>query len=127
MLSNVLKLLLAVLCGTLIGMRRRVKGKFVGVPIYILVTAGTCLLMLVASQQVAGDPGQMVRHVAIGIGFFGAGVIIGEKGSLASVAEAACLWVTAAIGLAIGAELFLEAAAMALLTYFILGRLENNQ
>ncbi len=120
LISNIFKLLVAVLCGCLIGLRRQLALKFLGVPTHALIAAGSCLLMLVSYNRFLSDPGKIAAHVAVGVGFLGAGIIIGEKGAASGVWTAASLLAAAVSGLAIGATMFLEGALITFLAYYIL-------
>jgi putative Mg2+ transporter-C (MgtC) family protein len=119
--SNIFKLLVAMLCGCLIGLRRQIALKLLGVPTHALIATGSCMLMLVSCHPgYWADPGKTAAHVAVGIGFLGAGIIIGEKGAISGIWTAASLWAAAVCGLAIGAGMFPEGAIIAFLAYYIL-------
>ncbi len=120
LISNIFKLLVAVLCGCLIGLRRQIALKFLGVPTHALIAAGSCLLMIVSLNRYLSDPGKTAAHVAVGVGFLGAGIIFGERGAASGIWTAVSIWAAAASGLAIGANMFLEGALNTLLAYFIL-------
>ena len=65
-----------------------------------------------------GDPGRIAAQVLSGIGFLGAGAIIQSKGSVYGLTTAACIWVVAVIGLAVGAGMFVPALITTLVTSF---------
>jgi putative Mg2+ transporter-C (MgtC) family protein len=76
-----------------------------------------------------GDPGRIAAQVVSGIGFLGAGAIIRLGNNIKGLTTAASLWFIAAIGLAIGAGMFLAAGAaelLGLLTLFALDILEKR-
>lgn len=129
------RLLLALLLGGLIGMerqRKRGKSSAAGFRTHILVTVGSCIFMLVSLSMPMiiyampegivnnADPGRIAAQVVSGIGFLGAGAILQGKGRVHGLTTAASLWVVAAIGLAVGAGLYLTAIAATLLTFIIL-------
>jgi putative Mg2+ transporter-C (MgtC) family protein len=116
---NILKLLTAVLCGSLVG-RGKNNTKASGMVPNILLAAGNCLLMLVTFDTVLGVARGIALYVALGAGLIGAGVIIGKQGSRAGIWSAVRLWISAMIGVAIGAGFFLEAAAVTLIAYIAL-------
>ena len=72
-----------------------------------------------------GDPGRIAAQVLTGIGFLGAGAIMQSHGSIHGLTTAACIWVMAVIGLAVGAGMYLPAILATLLTLFILISLER--
>lgn len=115
----VIRLLLAILIGGLIGYEREFKNRPAGFRTHILVCIGACVIsmiqlydvqktvqLILAQPQLASalkaDIGRIGAQVVSGVGFLGAGTIIHEKGSIKGLTTAASLWVVACIGLAIG-------------------------
>ncbi|PIP24327.1 MAG: magnesium transporter MgtC [Candidatus Nealsonbacteria bacterium CG02_land_8_20_14_3_00_37_10] len=111
----VIQLFLAVLLGGLIGLEREYKRKEAGLQTFSLVTLGSCLFTLVSSQFVGFNP----ALIAVGIGFIGAGVIFRQSSGTVGLTTAAGLWATAAIGIAIGSQLYFLAVIGTFLTLFI--------
>ncbi len=113
-LPIVTKLLLAALAGGVIGWEREMHGRPAGLRTHVLVSAGSCLMMLLsegvflkyghllASGVVRIDPGRMAAQVITGIGFLGAGVIIKEGLTVRGLTTAASLWMMSGIGMAFG-------------------------
>jgi putative Mg2+ transporter-C (MgtC) family protein len=108
-----LRLLLAILGGTILGLNRWLHHKSAGVRTHSLVALGTALAMITI-EGVKGSDVQAVSHVMqgilSGIGFLGAGVIIhrGENASVKGLTTAASIWACAVIGVTFGAgQLFL--------------------
>lgn len=126
------RLVLALVLGGLIGMEREKKNHSAGFRTHILVTMGSCLFMLVSLSmpmlilQLPGgvvnnaDPARIAAQVVSGIGFLGAGAIIQSKRRVMGLTTAASLWVVAAIGLAVGAGLYLTSIAATLMLFVIL-------
>jgi len=121
-----LRLLLAMVLGGLIGWERERHGRHAGLRTHLLLCVGCTLIMLVSQHiaitfasfdgtQVRVDPGRIAAHVVSGIGFLGAGTIIVLGKNVMGLTTAACLWVTAAMGLAIGAG----CVALAIVTFVI--------
>ena len=111
-LEMILRLLLAVALGAGIGYQRERAGKAVGVRTHILVSAGAGIFTLVSIYGFGGttvDISRVAAAVVVGVGFIGAGVIFrGARGEeVAGLTTAATIWVTAAIGLAAGAGMYL--------------------
>ncbi|MBM3328021.1 MAG: MgtC/SapB family protein [Calditrichaeota bacterium] len=103
-------LLTAIVCGGLIGLERGMRRKAAGLRDYILVCFGAALYMM--SGELLGisrgeggtpDPSRIAAQIATAIGFLGAGVIIHRRGEVGGITTAAAIWVTAAIGIVIGA------------------------
>ena len=67
-----------------------------------------------------GDPGRIAAQVVSGVGFLGAGAIIQSKGSVRGLTTAAGIWMTAMMGVAVGAGMYLISIVAALLELFIL-------
>ena len=100
------RLLLAALCGGLLGFERERAGKEAGLRTHILVALGAAFFVLIP-QQAGVSPGDMSRvlqGIITGIGFIGAGTIlkISERGEVRGLTTAAGIWLTAAVGIAAG-------------------------
>ena len=118
----VLRLVMAALIGGIIGFEREHAEKPVGLRTLALVCVGSALFT-VASIYGFGetsDAARVAAGIVAGIGFLGAGTIIrGEKGVL-GITTAATIWAVAAIGLALGAGLYLVAVVTAVLSLIFL-------
>lgn len=126
------KLVLALLLGAVIGLERRLKGQIAGLRTFALIAMGATLAMLISiyiPQQYFGlkngDPGRIAAQVVSGVGFLGAGAIIQMKGSVRGLTTAAGIWMTACIGLAVGAGMYLISIIATLLIIFILVNIER--
>ena len=126
------RLLLAMLLGGIIGAERERKNRSAGFRTHILVTVGSCMFMIVSISMPMmistmpngivnnADPGRIVAQVVSGIGFLGAGAIIQDKGKVRGLTTAASLWVVAAIGLAVGAGMYVTAISTTFFLFLIL-------
>lgn len=133
--GKLLVLLLAVLCGGVIGYERQYRGNAAGLRTHILVCLGSNLLTLTAvemvSRQANGDPTRMTGQIVSGIGFLGAGAILRDGMTVHGLTTAASIWVTAGIGITMGAsphlgELAVLATFIVLATLVLLGSLEKR-
>ena len=115
----ILRLLMAAACGGLIGIERERGDRPAGFRTYILVTLGACLFTIV-SFSFGTDTARIAAGIVTGIGFIGAGSIIGSKAHIKGVTTAATLWIVAAIGLAVGTELYLPAVIASVLVFLVL-------
>ena len=129
-LDLLIKLLLAVLLGGIIGFEREIAGKPAGLRTNILICIGATLLMdvstrigLTASGARIGDPGRIAAQVVSGVGFLGAGTIMQSQGMVTGLTSAATIWVVAAIGLTVGAGYYVEGIGAGLLVTFVLAGL----
>lgn len=106
-LTPVLRLLLSVLLGGIIGFERAERGREAGLRTHIMVCLGACLVMLISEYIVntlgmSTDVTRLGAQVISGIGFLGVGCIITGGDKIKGLTTAAGLWVTACIGLAAG-------------------------
>ena len=116
------RLLVASALGALIGYERERVGKPAGVRTHGMVALGSALFTVVSLYGFGGasDPGRVAAQVVTGIGFIGAGAILHEAGSVQGLTTAASLWVTAAIGLAVGVGMFVMSLETSILVFFLL-------
>jgi putative Mg2+ transporter-C (MgtC) family protein len=122
------KIGLSALLAGAIGAEREWTGKWAGLRTHMLIAVGSALLTDVsigigvrfAAGSAAWDPGRIAAQIVSGVGFLGAGTIIQARGRVHGLTTAAGLWVAAAIGLAVGAEFYVEAAVTAVVLLLIL-------
>ena len=105
----IIRLILTVVLSGMIGLERQLHKRTAGLRTHILVSLGSCLIMLTSLyvfdiyKEIANpDPARIAAGVITGIGFLGAGTIIREKEGIKGLTTAASLWVVAGIGLAVG-------------------------
>lgn len=119
-----LRLLLSAVLGAVVGLERERSHKPAGLRSHILICMGSALFTVVSIYGFAGtvDPSRVASGIVTGIGFIGAGVIFrGMKGDkVVGITTAASVWVTAAIGIAIGCGLYTIGVAVAIVTLLVL-------
>lgn len=98
------RMALAAVLGGLLGLERELRGHPAGIRTMSLVTLGACLFTEVSVITGAGD--RIAAQVVTGVGFLGAGVIFREGAGLKGITTAATVWASAAIGMALGRELY---------------------
>lgn len=130
--TAIVRLFLSLLFGTIVGAERQLRRRDAGMRTFSLICMGSAAAMLVSiwipqiyPDFLNGDPGRIAAQVLTGIGFLGAGAIIQSRGSIQGLTTAACIWVMAVIGLAVGAGMYAGAAVSTILTLFILLSLEK--
>ncbi len=106
--------------GALVGLEREMHRKPAGLRTHMLVSMGACLFTIVSIDQFAVDPARVASGIVTGIGFIGAGCVMASKVKVKGLTTAATLWVTAAVGLSIGAGLYIPAVITALLVFGVL-------
>jgi len=117
-----LRILLAMALGAIIGFQRGRAEKPAGMRDLILISAGSALFTVVSIYGFGADPARVAAGIVTGIGFLGAGAIIrrGEGGVVKGLTTAATIWVTAGIGLAAGAGMYIIAAVATFLVLVVL-------
>ena len=107
----VVRILISLAFGAILGLDRGLKSRPAGLRTYILVCVGSCIVMM-TNQYVyqvfdTGDPVRMAAQVVSGIGFLGAGtIIVTRRNQIRGLTTAAGLWASACVGLAIGIGLY---------------------
>jgi putative Mg2+ transporter-C (MgtC) family protein len=119
------RLVLAVIVGGLIGAEREYRSKSAGFRTITLICLGATMFTIL-SELIGGDhntPDRIAANVVVGIGFVGAGVIFkgdSGQGKVNGITTAAMIWVTASLGIAIGAGFKLIAFVACILTLTVL-------
>ena len=133
-----LRLIVAALCGAVIGWNREREDKPAGLRTHMLVSVGSASFTIVMLELIhhypgagtaTSDPTRIVQGIATGIGFLGAGSIFRSGGAVKGITTAAGIWVVGAVGIACGSGLYPVAILTVLLTFIILGlivRLERK-
>jgi len=112
------RLAFAVILGGLIGLERELRGYPAGIRTMALITMGAMLFTDVS--QILGGDDRVAAGIVTGIGFLGAGVIFREQFTVRGITTAATIWASAAIGMAIGRELYLVAGLGTVLIFIVL-------
>ena len=133
MWGALVRMLLAVICGGIIGIERERKRRPAGFRTHILICLGASLTMLTSQYiylelKLFTDLARLGAQVIAGIGFIGAGtIIVTKRRQVKGLTTAAGLWTSAIVGLAIGAGYFeaaLIATALMIIVELVLSRLE---
>jgi len=123
-LRVVVRLSAALVLGGAVGLEREQEGKRAGVRTHMLVALGAALFTLAAieTRMTAADISRVMQGVAAGIGFLGAGTIIklSEQHEVRGLTSAASIWLTAAVGMAVGAGLLWPSVVSVALAWFVL-------
>jgi len=103
---EILQLFVAAALGGIIGFERELAGKDPSLRTFSLICMGSCLFSImsvhIGTLTEPADPGRIAAQIVSGIGFLGAGAIFRRKDAVAGLTTAAMMWVTAAIGMAVG-------------------------
>ena len=132
-ITVIVRLLLAMIAGGIIGLERGKQGRAAGMRTHILVSIGASLTALIGfyiyeTLDMLTDPMRLSAQVISGIGFLGVGtILIKGRFQITGLTTAAGLWATAAIGLAFGAGFYtggIAAFIIIVLSMTIFHRLE---
>lgn len=111
----IVRMLIAVICGFVIGLERKSRSKEAGIRTHAIVCLAACLFMILSKYlaepifndltggTLTADATRIASQVVTGIGFLGAGIIMYRRDVMHGLTTAAGVWATAAIGMAIGA------------------------
>lgn len=117
----IIRFLLAILWGGLVGAEREYKGKAAGFRTTIMISFGACFFTIM-SIAIGGDanPDRIASNIVTGLGFLCAGVIFKSDNHINGITTAATVWAVAAVGMGIGGGYYFASASGSLLILFIL-------
>ncbi|MBQ9583491.1 MAG: MgtC/SapB family protein [Bacteroidales bacterium] len=125
--TAIIRMLVSVALGAMIGVERQIHHHPAGFRTFTLICAASTLAMLVSvyvcqtnTDLLNGDPGRIAAQVLTGIGFIGAGLILKGNDGVSGLTTAACIFVCAVIGLAVGAGMLLLSAIITVVVVIIL-------
>jgi len=132
----VVRLLVAMVLGGLVGMERQTRGRAAGLRTNILVCLGAAAVVVAfqklslestvgAESVIRMDPARAAAGVITGIGFLGAGTIMKSKEFVRGLTTAASIWVVSAIGITIGLGEYVIGIVLTLLVLFSLYALHH--
>lgn len=113
-------LLLAAFLSAFIGISRERAGFDAGLRTHIIVGVGACLFTILSRFAFPGnDTARVASNIVVGIGFLGAGTIIRQENRARGLTTAAGIWVTAAVGMAVGTGAWLLACAASAIIWVV--------
>lgn len=122
-----IRLGVSLLLGGLIGLERMIHKHAAGMRTFMLICLGSTLATLTSiyicqtnTDLLNGDPGRIAAQILTGVGFIGAGLIIKTNDRVSGLTTAACIFMTAVIGIAVGVGLLLVSAAVTVAVVAIL-------
>jgi putative Mg2+ transporter-C (MgtC) family protein len=134
LLRGIVRLLVAMVCGALVGLQREQMGKPAGLRTHMLVATATALFIIAGVNADMNDEqlSRIIQGIVTGIGFLGAGAILklDREREITGLTTAAGIWMTAAVGVAAGLGRLGTALTSAILAWAILalvGRFESWQ
>lgn len=127
-LEHILRVIIAGLCGAMIGYERRSRHKEAGIRTHFIVSVGAALMMVISKygfmdmgnwENVSLDPSRIAAQIVSGVGFLGAGTIFMNKQRIKGLTTAAGIWATAGVGMAVGAGMYAVGIGVAALILII--------
>lgn len=98
-----LRLLISFAIGTAIGLEREYRSKAAGLRTMIMICLGATIFTEISIQLGGNTPDRIASTIISGIGFLGAGVIFKDGLSVSGITTATTIWISAALGMAVGA------------------------
>lgn len=117
----------AFIIGAIIGLEREFRSKPAGFRTMILICVGSCLYTILSKESSSGSTDRIASNIVTGIGFIGAGVIFKEGISVNGLTTAALIWITAALGMAVGYHNYPLAVVVTAIVVIVLFVLEPVQ
>ena len=127
----IVRMLVAVICGFVIGLERKSRSKEAGIRTHAIVCIAACMFMNlskylaeplfsdISGSKFTGDATRIASQVVTGIGFLGAGIIMYRRDVMHGLTTAAGIWATAAIGMAIGSGFVVTGVCAAVIIVLI--------
>ncbi|WP_019636063.1 MgtC/SapB family protein [Paenibacillus fonticola] len=121
-----LRVMIAGVCGYVIGFERKSRMKEAGVRTHFIVAAGSALMIIISKygfqdqigwSNLSLDPSRVAAGVVSGVGFLGAGMIFMQKHTVKGLTTAAGIWATAGIGMAVGAGMYFVGIGVMLIIF----------
>lgn len=102
-LETTIQLVISFFIGAIIGAEREYRTKTAGLRTMIMIALGSTIFTEVSIIIGQGSPDRIASNIVTGIGFLGAGVIFKDGLSISGITTATTIWITAALGMAVGA------------------------
>lgn len=131
-LIYIFRVIIAGICGIVIGYERKSRAKEAGIRTHFIVASAAALMMIISKYGFSDlfklaaatdgnlklDPSRVASSIVSGVGFLGAGMIFVQKYTIKGLTTAAGIWATAGIGMAIGAGLYITGTLFTVVIYF---------
>jgi len=115
----ILKLIISVGLGSIIGLERKKSNKAVGMRTISLITLGSTIFTIVSSYYLQADPSRVIAQIVTGVGFIGGGIIFKNDMKISGLTTASTVWCAAAVGVLVGIGLYELAVVSTLLILII--------
>lgn len=118
--EDILKMLVALLAGAMIGAEREYRSKSAGFRTLMLISLGAALFTMLSAKIGHADVARIAANIVTGIGFLGAGAIFKDDNKVTGLTTAATVWAAAALGMAAGSGYYIWAILGAVAVLFVL-------
>jgi putative Mg2+ transporter-C (MgtC) family protein len=126
-IEEIAQVTFAFIIGAVIGIEREFRSKPAGFRTMIIICVGSCLYTILSKEAGSGSTDRIASNIVTGIGFIGAGVIFKEGITVNGLTTAALIWITAALGMAIGYHNYPLAIVVSAIVVIVLFVLEPVQ
>ena len=126
-LELALQLLISFIIGTAIGIEREYRSKAAGLRTMIMICVGSTIFTELSTILGVNSPDRIAANIITGIGFLGAGVIFKDGLTINGITTATTIWITAALGMAVGAGEYFIALVGSVVILIVLAFFENFQ
>lgn len=117
-IDYMIKLILSLLIGCILGIEREYRAKPAGIKTYAMICMGACIFTSLSLQMSApADPSRIASQIVSGLGFIGAGAIFQSKRMITGLTTASMLWVVGALGTLVGFGQYIEALFTLVIIY----------
>lgn len=119
-LEDVVRLLMAMVVGGLVGFERSYRDKAAGLRTYVFICMGAALFTILSFRLGDGNDVRIAVGIVSGVGFLGAGVIMRDAGRVTGLTTASGVWLSAALGMGIGGGQYVLTTAATIIVLFVL-------
>ncbi len=123
--ETAIQLLLSFFIGTAIGIEREYRSKAAGLRTMIMICLGSTIFTEISISIGMSSPDRIASNIITGIGFLGAGVIFKDNLTISGITTATTIWISAALGMAVGAGEYFIALAGSVVVLVVLTIFEN--
>jgi putative Mg2+ transporter-C (MgtC) family protein len=118
--EDLVKILVAVMIGGIIGFERELHSKAAGLRTITLITVGAAMFTILSSKFLDTSASRVASNIVTGVGFLGAGSILFAEGKVKGLTTASSIWVAASLGMAIGLGQYVLGVSTALVVVIVL-------
>lgn len=127
--SQAICILIAFVCGAIVGFERERGHKPAGLRTQILICVGSAIFTVISMSAPLGgrEPARIAAQIVTGVGFLGAGSIMRDRYQITGLTTAATIWTVSALGIVAGAGYVTQAVALSLAVYLVLASFRHAE